>query len=251
MPIGHGLEAIDLGRMPYQEAYQNQVRWHERVLAARGEPGRSPAASPGVVLLVEHPPVITAPRRASAAHVLADAATLTGHGVELCQTDRGGDVTYHGPGQLVAYPIVDLQSLGLKLGGYMRLLEQVVIDTIGAWGVEGVRDPGATGVWVSRVDPTRAPADDDVAARAQLAKIAAMGVRIRRWATMHGLSLNVDPDMRHFQLIVPCGLAGRPVTSLRALLRGAAPSMDEVKGELVRALRERLNAQSSKLKAES
>ena len=208
-------------------------------MAPAGTAGGAGAA--GAVLLVEHPPVITVTRRASAAHLLADAATLAAQGVEVAQTDRGGDVTYHGPGQLVVYPILDLQGLGLKLSGYMRLLEQVVIDTIAQWGVAGVRDPGATGVWVSRDDPTRAlPRDADDAARAQLAKIAAMGVRIRRWVTMHGLALNVDPDMRHFQLIVPCGLAGRPVTSLRALLGDAAPSMDEVKGELVKALRSRL-----------
>src|SRR5690606_7302881 len=138
--------------------------------------------------------------------------------------------------------IVDLQTLGLKLHTYMRLLEQVVIDTIARWGIVGVRDPGATGVWVSRDDPARAPSEG--AGPGELAKIAAMGVRVRRWVTMHGLALNIDPDMRHFQLIVPCGLAGRPVTSLRGVLGDGAPTMEEVKGVLVGALRERLHAEA-------
>src|SRR5690606_35011474 len=178
------------------------------------------------------------------AHLLADAATLAAHGVEVAQTDRGGDVTYHGPGQLVVYPILDLQRLGagrLKLSGYMRLLEQVVIDTIAQWGVVGVRDPGATGVWVYRDDPGRAPADENE--RVHLAKIAAMGVRVRRWVTMHGLALNVDPDMRHFQLIVPCGLAGRPVTSMKLLRGDKAPTMEDAKRQLVRALQSRIKAE--------
>ena len=221
------LQIVDLGRMSYEEACAEQAHWHGRVLAQRDAPGDAGA---GVTLLVEHDPVITVTRRAAATHLLATPQQLAGQGVALAETDRGGDITYHGPGQLVVYPIVDLNRLNLRLHGYMRLLEQVVIDALAHWGLRGQRDPPATGVWV-------APAPE-----ARLAKIAAMGVRIRRWVTLHGLALNVDPDMRHFQLIVPCGLADRPVTSLRALLGDRTPAMQEVKRIVVGALLERMKA---------
>lgn len=221
---------IELGRAGYREAYDLQVMHLEDVLAARDGGGAADQPSRpawGRLLLVEHDPVVTISRRkGAAAHLLADESTLAAAGVAVEPTDRGGDITYHGPGQLVAYPILDLNVLMLRLHDYMRLLEQSVIDTLAAFGIEGRRDPEATGVWVevSRHVPG--------APGGQLAKIAAMGVRVRRWVSMHGLSLNVEPDLRHFQLIVPCGLAGRPVTSVRVLLGDACPSMAEVSGVL-------------------
>ncbi len=216
------LEVIDLDRMAYQEAWDAQRRHHAEVLAARerGEP------EIGRILLVEHEPVITVTKRPGAiAHLLASPELLARHGVELVQTDRGGDITYHGPGQLVCYPIIDLQRLHLRLHEYMRLLEQAVIDTIAVFGVTGERDPGATGVWVRRgeTEPAR--------------KICAMGVRVSRWISMHGLALNVTTNLDNFGLIVPCGLAGRSVTSLNALLGDACPPMERVKVELVSSLR--------------
>ena len=180
---------------------------------------REDAARVGELLFVEHDPVITVTRRAGAAgHVLADDAQLGRLNVEVHETDRGGDVTYHGPGQVVGYPVVDLNRVNCRLHAYLRLLEQTVIDSIGAFGVVGVRDESATGVWVER---------DGV-----LAKVCAIGVRVRRWVTMHGFALNVDPDLSHFGLIVPCGLHGRPVTSLREVLGDGCPSMDDVRAEL-------------------
>jgi len=140
----------------------------------------------------------------------------------VVETDRGGDITYHGPGQLVAYPILDLNRYGLGLHAYMRLLEQVVIDTVAVWGVVGERDPGATGVWVRG------------------RKIAAFGVRVRKWVSMHGLALNVTTILDHFGLVVPCGLVGRGVTSLHGELGARCPAMDDVKRTLVRSLNERL-----------
>jgi lipoyl(octanoyl) transferase len=209
---------LDLGSMGYREAFELQRAHLEEVLASR-EAGQPEI---GRLLLVEHDPVITVSRRASAGgHVTATPAMLERAGVVLEQTDRGGDVTYHGPGQLVAYPILDLNRLGLNLHAYMRLLEQTVIDTLGAYGLEGWRDQGATGVWVNE-----APG----------AKIAAMGVRVRRWISMHGLALNVCPEMTHFDLIVPCGLAGRSVTSMQRELGEACPSMEEAKKRLTSAL---------------
>ena len=173
------------------------------------------------LLLVEHdPPVITVSRRPGAAeHVIAGDERLAQLGVQKVETDRGGDVTWHGPGQLVAYPILDLHRLDLRIHGYMRFLEQAVIDTLAGFGVQGLRDETATGVWVGEGSPTR--------------KICAFGVRVSRWATLHGLALNVCPDLGQFGLIVPCGLAGRPVTSLAAELGARAPGMAETKAALV------------------
>ncbi len=224
----HALPVIDLGVLAYAPTYARQVEELDRVLAARD--AGSPV--PGVILLVEHPPVITVSRRPTAAgNVLASPASLAAAGVELVETDRGGDVTYHGPGQLVAYPILDLNHLHLRLHEYLRTLEQAVIDTCAAFGVPTHRDATATGVWVGPA-PHNSP-------HAPAAKIAAMGVRVRRWATLHGLALNVSTNLDHFALINPCGL-GRPVTSLARELGPAAPSLEQVKPVLVSALRRRL-----------
>ena len=245
-----GLEVVDLGRMDYAKALARQRESQEELIRAR----RSSDGRVGTIYLVEHPPVITVTSRPSAAgHVLADRQRLARLGVELHPTDRGGDVTYHGPGQIVAYPILNLERLAgpsaspvgpdashagskarhLGLHGYMRLLEQAAIDTIGHWGVTGQRDASATGVWVPMGHPGE-PASS--AGEPTLAKIAAMGVRVRKWVTMHGLALNVEPDLTHFQLIVPCGLAGRPVTSMRAVLGNQAPGMEEAKAVLAAKL---------------
>jgi lipoyl(octanoyl) transferase len=213
------LRHIDLARMGYREAYDLQCLHLEEVLAARA------AGTPewGRVLLVEHDPVVTiSGRKGADANLIASPEALAAAGVAVEKTDRGGDITYHGPGQLVAYPILDLNALGLNLHAYMRLLEQAVIDTCEVFGIEGRRDPRATGVWVEHDGVT--------------AKVAAMGVRVRRWVSMHGLALNVTTDLRHFQLIVPCGLVGRPVTSLAQFLGDRCPSMREVKNALVEAI---------------
>ncbi len=217
------IRVTDLGRMDYARAYERQAALNEAVLARRDEPG----SSPGELLFVEHDPVITLTRRPAAAeHVLASEELLAHRGVALTQTNRGGDVTYHGPGQLVAYPILDLKRLRLGIHDHVRLLEASVIDALGAFGVQGSRDPEATGVWVEHGGAN--------------AKICAIGIRVRRWVTMHGLAINVRPDLSHFDLIVPCGLHGRAVTSLDRVLGDAAPSMDQVKDELARAINARL-----------
>lgn len=206
----------DLGRIGYEEALAIQRARHAEVVASRGNSGSGAAG--GHILLLEHdPPVITVTRRAgSRKHLLATAESLAASGVQLVETDRGGDITYHGPGQLVAYPILDLNLLGLRIHPYMRLLEEVVIRTLAEFGVQAGRDPEATGVWVDPMQPTSR-------------KIAALGVRLSRWCSMHGLALNVEPDLEHFGLIVPCGLHDRSVTSLRAELGDRCPSLEEVK----------------------
>ena len=164
------------------------------------------------LLLLEHPPVITLGRNAQLANVLAPPEFLAQHGVELFDIDRGGDVTFHGPGQLVAYPIVDLRSFEPKVGAveYVRRLEEVLIRTCGDFGVGTQRIKGLTGVW------TYALPDKPEA------KIAAIGVHISRSVTTHGFALNVSTDLDSFSLIVPCGITGKPVTSLERELQQAA-----------------------------
>jgi lipoyl(octanoyl) transferase len=223
------LRVVDLGRIGYADALAIQRETHAALVAAR-ESGAADA--PMTVFLLEHEPVVTVTKRVgAAAHVLASDAVLHAHGIEKVETDRGGDVTYHGPGQLVAYPILDIQRLGLKVHPYVRWLEQCVIDVIAEDGLAGMRDPEATGVWVGEgARPER--------------KIAAIGVRLSRFVSLHGFALNVAPDLSHFGLIVPCGLA-RPVTSLAAELGARVPSIEAVKarisGWFVRELARRLN----------
>ncbi|MDY7108602.1 MAG: lipoyl(octanoyl) transferase [Planctomycetota bacterium] len=231
----------DLGRISYADAYALQKELQAKVIAQReAASGRSM-----YLLLLEHdPPMITVSRRPGARrHLTATDAQLAAAGVEVAETDRGGDITCHGPGQLVAYPILDLNLLGLRIHGYMRRLEQIVIDTLARFDIDAQRDPDATGVWVKRQDvktskrrteapragPSPATRASDEPVPSDAAKICAMGVRITRWVSMHGLALNVTTNLDHFDLIVPCGLAGRSVTSMHQLLGPACPSMDEVK----------------------
>jgi lipoyl(octanoyl) transferase len=168
-----------------------------------------------LLLFVEHPHVLTLGVRGDGgrSHVLADAVTLAARGVEIHETGRGGDVTYHGPGQIVGYPIVDLKPDRCDVHRYVRDLEEVLIRTAASYGVEAGRVDGLTGVWVGRE------------------KLAAIGVRISRWITSHGFAFNVSTDMEHFNLIVPCGIADRGVTSLQRLLRRTIDS-DEVEDRM-------------------
>jgi len=223
------VRTVDLGRMRYAQALEAQHAHHAEVLSWRESADESTPV--GVVLLVEHdPPVITVSRRqGAAAHLVASRETLEREGVEVHETDRGGDITYHGPGQLVVYPILDLNRLRLGLHAYMRLLEGVVIDTCVAFGVRCWRDPKATGVWTGDASMGGA-------------KIGAMGIRVRRWVSLHGVALNVTTNLRHFDLIVPCGLVGRSVTSLERELGPACPGMEAVQRECVRHLDAALRA---------
>jgi lipoate-protein ligase B len=206
----------DLGTMPYREAWSLQERIHAEV--ADGAEER--------LLLVEHPPVITFGRRPNVArNLVASDEALAQLGVEVVQSDRGGDITFHGPGQLVAYPIVRLNDHRLSVGAYVRRLEETVIATLGDLGVEAEKDTCAIGVWV----PIQ-PQTPNL--KLQTAKICALGVRIRRGVSMHGIALNVSTDLRYFNLIIPCGLTNRPVTSLQQLLGPAAPAMDTAKQAL-------------------
>jgi len=197
----------DLGAMPYRDAWALQEAAHAQVVDGAEER----------LLLVEHPPVITFGRRPGVErNIVAPAELLASRGVEVVPSDRGGDVTFHGPGQLVAYPIVRLIDHALGVGGYVRALEQAVIRALTDFGVVARNDDCAVGVWV----------DDGTGA---LAKVCAIGVRVRRGVTLHGLALNVTTDLSFFDLIVPCGLPGRRATSLEKLLGPKVPPMDRVK----------------------
>ena len=203
------LQIQDLGKIVYESALEVQRTVQQSVIERRG----SKNAESFQLLLLEHdPPVITISKRKGAhQHLLATEKQLFEAGVKACNTDRGGDITYHGPGQLVGYSICDLNALSLRLHGYMRFLESCVIGVLEQFDINAHRDKRATGVWVGD------------------AKICAMGVRVSRWVSMHGFAINVSPNLSHFDFIVPCGLAGRTVTSMSQLLGDNCPSMDEVK----------------------
>lgn len=178
----------DLGRTGYGEAFALQ----QRLVAARKQ-----GLIPNQFLIVEHPHVLTLGRNGHLENLLVSEEGLRQRGVEFHETDRGGDITYHGPGQIVGYPILDLREWKRDVVAYVRGLEQALIDALAEFGIAGDRVPGATGVWVEG------------------RKIAAIGVHISRWVTSHGFALNVDTDLSFFQLIVPCGLS-KPVTSMHA-----------------------------------
>lgn len=191
-------EVRDLGRIGYGAALELQARLVRE---------RKEGLIPDQFLLLEHPHVITLGRNGQMKNVLAGEEVLLRSGIEFHPTDRGGDVTYHGPGQLVGYPILDLREWRREVVGYMRAIEQVLIDALADFGIAAGRVPKLTGVWVEG------------------RKIAAIGVHISRWVTSHGFALNVNTDLSYFQYIVPCGLT-KPVTSMSAL--GVSASVNEV-----------------------
>jgi lipoyl synthase len=194
-----------LGRMPYAEAWDLQrAIWEGKVAGRTGD---------DYLLLLEHPHVYTIGRNGDGSNLLVSVEALAAAGAELHHVDRGGDITYHGPGQLVGYPILTLAD-PMQVVPYVRRLEQVLIDTIAGFGVEGWREPGLTGVWTER------------------GKVAAIGVRVSRRTTMHGFALNLDPEMAYFGRMHPCGVTDRPVTSLSELA-GRAVSLEEAVEALV------------------
>ena len=207
----------DLGRMAYQQAWDLQEQAHQSVLAG----------GPETIFIVEHPPVITLGRREeSIQNLITTPEDLARQNIELVHSDRGGDITYHGPGQIVAYPIIRLAQHHLSVSGYVHRLEAIAISTLAELGIEARDDPQAIGVWT--VDGEN------------LAKICAIGVRIRRGISLHGLALNVSTNLSGFNHIIPCGLTGRPVTSIHKILGNDAPSLLETKQILIRHLIESL-----------
>ncbi|GAC1703128.1 MAG: lipoyl(octanoyl) transferase LipB [Candidatus Acidiferrum sp.] len=202
-------QVVELGLIGYDQACALQ----EELVAAR-----KAGALSDVLLLCQHPHVITLGRNGKREHLLASEAVLRQKGVAFHATNRGGDITYHGPGQLVAYPILNLGAIRRDVGWYVRLLEEVMIRTSAEFGVAAQREVGKSGVWVSAASTSE--------------KLGALGVHLSRWVTSHGLAYNVSTDLRYFDLIVPCGIAGRRATSLEKLLdRGI--QLDEVAAHLI------------------
>ena len=191
-----------LGTLEYELAWELQKKTRDQLIEAkRSDP---PVDRPHVFLGVVHPPVYTLGKSADATNLLADATVLSDLGARAIAIDRGGDITFHGPGQLVLYPVLDLERIFTDLGRYLRTLEEAVIETIAEYGIRGNRVAGRTGVWVGPDEhgPER--------------KICAMGIHCSRWVTTHGLALNVDTDLDYFRHIVPCGIDDRGVTSMTA-----------------------------------
>lgn len=212
------LWVVPLGTRPYTEVWEMQ-----RALAHQRISGELPQ---DVLLLVEHPPVVTLGRSArDPATLLATPALLAARGVELFEVERGGDVTFHGPGQLVGYPIIDLNRHKLDLHWYLRQIEAALIEALAPFGITGERSAGQTGVWTEG------------------RKIASIGVHARQWVTWHGFALNVTTDLSYFDLMVPCGIAGVQMTTVEVerRLHGASPSntlMPDVSAQVVRAFSE-------------
>jgi lipoyl(octanoyl) transferase len=230
----------DLGSMDYQTAWdyqesllkenaniKSEVRSRESgvgsqesgVLTTHHSPlttDHSPLTTHHHLLFVEHPPVYTLGKSGNIENVLITEEMRSEKGIEFFRTNRGGDITFHGPGQLVGYPILDLEKFYTDIGKYLRNIEEVIILTLAEYGIKSGRSPGETGVWI----------DPELKGRER--KICAIGVRTSRWITMHGFALNVNTNLDYFNFIVPCGISNKQVTSLQKEL-GYVPELDEVK----------------------
>jgi lipoyl(octanoyl) transferase len=221
--VTRSCQIIDLGLIGYAEAYALQ----KRIATAR-----KTDAIGDVLLLCEHTPVITQGRNGKSEHLLVSENVLRQRNVEFFETSRGGDVTYHGPGQLVGYPILQLGTIRKDVVWYVRMLEEVMIRASAEFGICAHREERKTGIWVGNEDKNftqRTQGGEESAAE----KLGAIGVHISRWVTSHGFAYNVATDLRNFDLIVPCGIAGRKATSLEKLLDRAV-SLKEVESKMVR-----------------
>ncbi len=182
---------LNAGLLDYQQAWDLQKQLHQqRVKSEIGD----------TLIMTEHPHTYTLGKTAREAHLVAEESALQKQGVNVYRIDRGGDITYHGPGQIVGYPILDLHDHYLDMHRYLRELEQVIIDLLSDYGIQAGREEGLTGVWVDG------------------AKVAAIGVKVTRWVTMHGFALNVNTDLSYFSNIIPCGIVDKPVTSMQQLV---------------------------------
>lgn len=222
----------DLGHIDYREAWDYQEKLLKENVevktAVRGGAGNPrpatcnpPLATRNYLLLCQHPPVYTLGKSGHQENLLINDQQLAQKGIQFVQTNRGGDITFHGPEQIVGYPILDLEKFFTDIGKYLRSLEEVIILTLGEYGIKGDRSPGETGVWI----------EPELLHKAR--KICAMGVRCSRWITMHGFALNVNTDLNYFNYIIPCGIAGKQVTSMEKEL-GHTVRMEEVKEKIKR-----------------
>lgn len=222
MPGNPGeLDVRDLGHIPYPVAWELQrTLQKQRIVKEIGD----------TLLLCEHDPVITIGKSGTTSNVLASEAELAKHGIAVFEVERGGDVTYHGPGQLVAYPILDLSLHRRDVHWYMRMLEEVVIRTLQEFEIIGLRIPGKTGVWTQ---PLENAIDFQTRRAVTARKIASLGVRISRWCTMHGVALNVSDCTAGFRFINPCGFTDVEMTSVQQEVRRLV-TLDDCKPRFVR-----------------
>ena len=206
-----------LGRMKYKAAWEYQEALFQQTvdLKVRNRREQLQLTTSNYLLFVEHNPVYTLGKSGDFSNLLVSEAELERKGAEFFKTNSGGDITFHGPGQLVAYPILDLDHFFTDVHKYLRFLEEAVIQTLAHWNIEATRSSGETGVWIDVGTPF---------AR----KICAMGIRASRWVTMHGLALNVDTNLSFFELMIPCGIQGKGVTSMKRELGDNCPSLQQV-----------------------
>ena len=217
------IDVVDVGTMGYGECWRLQQRLFEGAIAKKAV-GEVPEQT---ILLVEHPPVYTLGKSGKESNLLVAEEFLKSLGAEFFHIDRGGDITFHGIGQIVGYPILDLSQLGIGLKAYIDAIEGAVIDTMAEWGIDCQRVAGASGVWiVEQGKPMR--------------KICAIGVKSSRWVTMHGFALNVNTDLKWFNLINPCGFTDRTATSMEREL-GRKVDMEEVKARLLEHFAKKLD----------
>ena len=209
------VKITELGFLPYSEAWDIQEEYFSNTIAIKRQNRQldSSILTENHLLLVEHPPVFTIGKSGKIDHLLLKEEVLKSKGIAFFKTNRGGDITFHGPGQLVGYPILDLDNFFTDIHKYLRYLEEIIIKTLSDFGLNSARSDGETGVWLDLGTPF---------AR----KICAMGVRASRWVTMHGFALNINTDLSYFDYIVPCGIQGKGVTSIaKELEREVDPSL--------------------------
>lgn len=213
----------DLGVKDYKDTWDYQELLFQQILdlKIRNRREETSLETPNHLIFVEHPHVYTLGKSGDVQNLLVDEDELNAKGAKFYKINRGGDITYHGPGQIVGYPILDLDNFFTDIHKYLRLLEEMVILTLDEYGLKGERSKGETGVWLDVGTPF---------AR----KICAMGVRASRWVTMHGFALNVNADLDYFDLMIPCGIKDKAVTSLNVELGKATVDMDEVKEKLLK-----------------
>ena len=217
------IQLEDLGSRDYKEVWDYQERLFKEIIDLKIKNRREETnfATPNYLLLVEHPHVYTLGKSGDITNLLISEAQLKAKNATFYKINRGGDITYHGPGQIVGYPILDLENFFTDIHKYLRFLEETIILTLAEYGIKSERSPGETGVWLDVGTPF---------AR----KICAMGVRASRWVTMHGFAFNVNANLGYFDNIIPCGIKEKAVTSLNVELGKAEVNMDEVKEKLLK-----------------
>ena len=222
---------VDLGLKDYNETWSTQEAYFKKIVAIKVDNRKNnlTTKTPNYFLFVEHPHVYTLGKSGDISNLLLNETQLAEKGATFYKINRGGDITYHGPGQIVGYPIIDLENFFTDIHKYLRFLEEVIIKTLAEYGIKSERSEGETGVWLDVGTPF---------AR----KICALGVRASRWVTMHGFALNVNTNLGYFDHIIPCGIKGKAVTSMEVELTKKVP-LEEVKGKILKNFMEQFNVE--------